>query len=396
MSDAALLPLLWTAVAVVLLGAAALGRVLPLRVALAVMLAKVGLAASFALFGDPAPWGLLDDVKYFRQGLEFATREGDPFTFFLHPDRVFRLVTMSEGLHVLYGWYNYLMQWLVGPYYFAPVLGNVLMTAVAAAALHRLVEAAGAPLREARWTTLLFLVHWDVLAWSSFINVKDNLVVMLTVLLLLAYTRLARGITRGRVLAIVAVSGVFVFLRFYVPVLALGAFLLTSAAARGAIARYRWRLLALGVAMAGALYAALGRAAFELALTRLDLSPPSVIFGVVRILLTPQPWSLASNYEYLLLPSILHMCLVVPAMAGLASLWRGVPGARLAIAYYLLIVLVFASFPLQLGPRHRYQVVFLLAWGLVHVVREALPAISQWVRGMPPRAVAPHPEPRTP
>jgi hypothetical protein len=57
------------------------------------------------------------------------------------------------------------------------------------------------------------------------------------------------------------------------------------------------------------------------------------------------------------------------------------PGARLAIAFYLTIVLVFALFLKQQGPRHRYQVVFVLVWGLVHLVREVAPALSLWLRG---------------
>jgi len=396
LNESAMLPLCWTAAAVILLGVLVLRGVLPVRVALGIMLVKVGIAVAFALFGDPEPWGLLDDVKYFRQGLEFVTRDGNPFTFFLDSERVFRLVAMSEGLHVLYGWYNYLMQWLVGPYYFAPVLGNVFMTAVGAAGLHRLVLEAGAPREEARWTTVAFLLYWDVIAWSSFINVKDNMVLMLTILLLLAYARLAHGITRGRVLAIVAISALFIVLRFYVGVLALSAFVLTSASARGAIARHRWRLLALGVVLGGVLYAVVGRGLLALAWSKLDVEPGSMLFGVVRILLTPQPWSLESNYEYLLIPSTLHALALVPALAGISSLWRRLPGARLVVAYYALVVLVFASFPWQQGPRHRYQAVFVLVWGLVHLVREVLPAVVAWSRGATPSAVGALPEHRTP
>ena len=381
LSDEAVLSLLWTAVFVVVTGFLVLRAILPPAVALGAMLAKVGLAAAFALYGDASQWTLLDDVFYYVQGRDLLSRGGDPFTFFVQGDGVLRLIGMSQGLHILYGWYNFLAQWLVGPYYFAPVLGNVLLTAVAARALHALVLDAGAPREEAWWTTLIFLVHWDVLAWSSFINVKDNLVLALTILLLLGYGRLARGVTYGRVAAVVVLSGLFIFLRFYVPVLALGCFLLTSAASRHALARNRLKVLAAGIALAAALYLAVGPALFALAISRLDLSPGNAVVGGVRILLTPQPWSIEPNYEYLLLPSVLHLVFLLPALAGVAGLWRRLPGARLAIAFYLTIVLVFALFLKQQGPRHRYQVVFVLVWGLVHLAREVGPAVSVWLRG---------------
>jgi hypothetical protein len=198
------------------------------------------------------------------------------------------------------------------------------------------------------------------------------------------------------VLAIVGISALFVILRFYVPVLALTAFVLTSASARGAIARNRWRLLGLGLVLGGVLYAVVGPGLLALAYSRLDLRVGNVVFGVVRILLTPQPWSLESNYEYLLIPSTMHMLVLVPALVGVASLWRHLPGSRLGIVYYGLIVFVFASFPFQQGPRHRYQAVFILVWGLVHVVRETLPALALWARGMTPSAIGTHPEHRTP
>jgi len=67
-----------------------------------------------------------------------------------------------------------------------------------------------------------------------------------------------------------------------------------------------------------------------------------------------------------------------------------------SVAYYALVVLVFASFPWQQGPRHRYQAVFVLVWGLVHLVREVLPAVVAWSRGATPSAVGALPEHRTP
>jgi len=148
--------------------------------------------------------------------------------------------------------------------------------------------------------------------------------------------------------------------------------------------------------LGGVLYAVVGRGLLALAWSKLDVEPGSMLFGVVRILLTPQPWSLESNYEYLLIPSTLHALALVPALAGISSLWRRLPGARLVVAYYALVVLVFASFPWQQGPRHRYQAVFVLVWGLVHLVREVLPAVVAWSRGATPSAVGALPEHRTP
>lgn len=374
MTSIPLLTALWAAVVVTALGVLVLRRTMPLVVALGAMLFKTGLAVTFALTGDVARWSLIDDVRYYWQGRELLALGHDPFSDLFNQEIMLRLVSLSEGFHVLYGWFNYLAQWLVGPYYFAPVILNVLLTAIAARLLWALLREVGAPDGECTATAVAFLLYWDVLAWSSFVNVKDNLVLALTIGLVLAYVRLGRGVAWGRVVAILVLSLLFLTLRFYVPMVALLAFLASSANARGFVTRHRWSAVAMLLALGAGILALLGQQLLAYAVSFLQFSPVALAQGVVRILLTPQPWSIDPNYEYLLLPSVLHITLLVPALLGFWALWRHYPAARFLVIYYAATMLLFAAFPRQQGPRYRYQVVFMMVWSLVHLARVALPA----------------------
>ena len=356
-----------TAVCLVLAAAALWSRVPP---ALLVAALVVRFAIPLLYFGawHDGTWSLVDDITYFRQGQALLARGVDPIGFFFDRHALTWLFVDSRGNHILYGWFNLLAQWLAGPHYYAPVLLNVVMTFWAARALYDIVRLATPERSYAAAVTGLFLFHWDVIAWSSFLNMKDNLVLLLTMLLLRAYLGLGKPGRRWALVSIIVVSFTLLWLRFYVPLLMGLCFAFTSALGDRRRLRRRAAILALSLAFLVGMVAAIGPGLLQLAWSRLDLSPASLIVGITRIILTPQPWSVSEANGFLLIPSILHLVMLPAAAIGLVLLWREMPPSRLAVLYALVVLGIFAIFPLQLGPRHRYQVVFVTCWAQMHTL----------------------------
>src|SRR5581483_1368055 len=91
------------------------------------------------------------------------------------------VINLSEGYHVLYTWWNLLAQHLFGQHYYSSVFLNVLSTFVSGFVFVRILRLLNFPTAYQRGALIFFLLHWDVLVWSSFVNLKDILVMTLTV-----------------------------------------------------------------------------------------------------------------------------------------------------------------------------------------------------------------------
>ncbi len=356
-----------TAACVLLAGIALASRLPPALLVVALIVRFTIPLLYFGAWHD-GTWSLVDDITYFRQGQALLTRGVDPVGFFFDRHALTWLFVESRGNHILYGWFNLLAQWLAGPHYYAPVLLNVVMTFWAARTLYDIVRLATPERTYAVAVTGLFLFHWDVIAWSSFLNMKDNLVLLLTIWLVRGYLGLGRPGRRWALLSVVVVSFLLLWLRFYVPLLMGVCFAFTSALGDRARLRRRGAILVLSIAFVVGLVAAIGPGLLRLAWSRLDLSPGSLIVGITRIILTPQPWSVSEANGFLLIPSVLHLVMLPATAIGLVLLWRELPVSRLPVLYALLVLGIFAIFPLQLGPRHRYQVVFVTCWAQVHTL----------------------------
>jgi hypothetical protein len=94
------------------------------------------------------------------------------------------------------------------------------------------------------------------------------------------------------------------------------------------------------------------------------------------MLLTPQLWAISPEYSFLLLPSLLHWLLLIPALLGAWMLWRRSREAALLLIYLAIVLVVYGFIPEQVGARQRVQVTFIVAWTQFHffwvMAREAV------------------------
>jgi hypothetical protein len=388
-------PLVFAALVTVMLCFLVAVRDLPPVVALVLATIRSGSAlVYFAWLYNPR-WTFLDDVSYWHQGRTMLASGYGPVEALFSADGLTRYFILAQGVHFLYIWWCHLAQSLFGPHYYAPVFLNITVTFVAGAALYRLARRGGLGEGYARGLLVFFLLHWDLLIWSSMINLKDLLVLALTIVGILSYSGIVdRGATRRRRIAgwvgLVLVMLILPWIRFYLPVL-----LLLSFAAWAVLRAGGWQKL--GIAALALLGVAYVVTRYTIPAGYVTLSPVAIIGGSVRFLLTPQPWSIESAYSFLTVPAIMHWLLVAPATFGAVMLWRSSPVGVLAILFLLVNTAFYAAVPELQGPRQRIQVSFVILWAQFHAVYVTLSYLLErrsrwWVqRGTergPGRAVA--------
>jgi len=87
--------------------------------------------------------------------------------------------------------------------------------------------------------------------------------------------------------------------------------------------------------------------------------------GLIQFPLTPTPFDIGVGYTFLRVPSTLHWLLAPVAVVG--AIWLAMSRIeRLFVIYALITIAIFAALPKFLGPRHRFQIVFIVAWAQFH------------------------------
>lgn len=355
MAEGLSVDLLLAALAVGAFGFVLVVRQLSPAIALPVSIIKAAIPLTyFALFFDGS-WTFIDDVTYQAHGEELRLHYG-PLSALLQDEGRARLIELSQGRHFLYAWWNLFAQSLFGEHYYAAVFLNVLLTFFVGALLFRLLGESGFGEGYRRGAVVFFLLHWDVLAWSSLINLKDILVMAIIVPTLYCLVVARRRLRPLPLLGAAAGLFTLTWLRYYIPFFLVGAFAVWILIE----GRFRWKYLYAVLAGAALLILPLDWSAVEY------VQPGQIVLGLVRAPLTPQPWSIDEEYSFLLIPSVLHWLLFVPAVIGAVVLWGRAAGARFVLVFFALMILFYAMVPELQGPRHRVQLTFAIAWMQFH------------------------------
>jgi hypothetical protein len=346
----------------------------------------------FARFFE-GQWFMLDDYLFQQQGEVLLGWGYTPWTVLTTPYGWDLLNGLTDG-QWLYPWWNMLAQWLYGPGYWAPVFLNVVLTFVTGYFTARTLEDLGFSPRYVRFWLVFFLLHVELLAWSSILNMKDFVVLAMGSISLwcvVAVAKLYRERSSDRRRPYVRKTAVYILIfaalwlpfksiRFYVPVL-----VLLALAAWGFLSlRWRWRIAILASIPFAYRWALRAYAPFIE-----YLQPAGLAFGLLRFPLTPRPWSIQPNYTFLFVPSIVQWILFIPAVMAAATLWSRNALARIPILYLLITIVFFAVVPEVQGPRHRVQVLPLIAWLEFHAIWLALASTSRRVQGSPAVVAAP-------
>ncbi len=356
--------LAWIALCVGILAAILAARDLPVSLAVAVAAVRVAIPLAYFMWCSDDLWTDLDDVTYFEQGQELLRNGYNPLSVWLDPEGIDLLKALSNGHHVLYGWWNLLSQYLFGDHYYSAVFLNVLLTFVTAHLMSRIVRNLGFSRGYQVCLHLFLLLHWDILTWSSLLNVKDVLVQTMTVASLYFCMAFFQRRQARYLIAFAAMIPLFYWIRFYVPYVMLIAALMSVLALWSGGVKYV--LFGAGAATFFLLLPAMGQYAEY-------LQGDTFWYGVFRFTLTPVPWRNAEG-SYLLIASILHWIMLVPALVGAWLLGRASPLARLALFYLVLVISFYALTEELQGPRQRLQVSFVIAWAQFQFLWAFVPA----------------------
>ncbi len=365
--------LLFAAFCIFSFGMAISLRLVSVPSALAITCIKVGLPLFYFAYCFDVDWALIDGLHYFSSGQELRAAGYSPIDMF-DPEAVIASMVIAGGHHVLYDWYNVIAQWLFGEIYASAVFLNVALTFWAAFILNRIALKFDFSQAYANGLFIFFLLHWELLSWTTVANLKDTLVLFLTVLtfyLGINYSLLRR---KRDIFLICLLLFLFYWIRFYVPLLMIAA--LTAYAVPMMKGRRRLIVLVTVIVAATAFVAAIGLNGLVDDAGQLALGPV-ILLGTFKVIMVPRPWGIDPDYSFLTIAAVLHWIFVVPAVLGLISLWRGRPGLRCMIIYFVIILLFYGAFEELQGARQRIQVLFIYAWAQFHFMWQMLHSLRR-------------------
>ena len=343
------------------------GRDMPLPLSLFLATVRVGVPLVYFAWYFDATWNVGDDLVYAAHGRELMDCGYNPFTVLWHEDGRAYLQSLSQGHHVLYGWWNLTAMSLFGEHYYSPVFSNIVVSFVGGSLLARTVRQLGFSAGYCLGLQVFWLLHWDAIAWSSLLNIKDVLVQTLTIAILFCLVGIIVERKTRYLVGFLAVAQLFWWIRFYVPVIVLTAAMIWMLTQWNDSRKY--------------LFIPLGAVAYYFAAPLIGGARDywqfeSLFYGAIRFSLTPIPWNVEAVYEYLVIPMSLHWLSFIPALVGAGYLWSESKHARLFFIYLACLVGIYAITEDLLGPRQRFQVAFLFAWAQFHFAWKLRPAES--------------------
>lgn len=316
----------------------------------------------FAFFFD-GTWTFLDDIEYQSQGTTMLERGYNPVSTLLTSHGLANLFSLSGGFHILYGWWNVLAQYLFGQHYYSAIFLNVALTFVSGYFLFRVVRLCSFGQKYAQAFIVFFLFHWDVLVWSSLVNLKEILVLSLTIICFYSFLKILKTKKTKYYILLAAAVFPFLFLRFYLPFLLLIAGIAWVAVYQKGKRKYNL----IFVLVIGFIFVLnfLGARATE-NFGRVDML--SAVPGAFRMALTPRPWVLNETSSFLVIPSILHWLFFIPSLWSAWKLSRRSKEISLLLIYLLVILLFYGSYEAIQGIRQRFQVSFIISWIQFHFI----------------------------
>lgn len=326
-------------------------------IAIVVVGLRFAISLTYFALHPGGSWLLYDDCVYFAEGSYLLRLGFDPVTILLQPDRFEVLCATAGGYHVAYYWWNLTAMYLFGEHYYAACFMNVLLTFVSGHYLGRTFSLLGMPRSYCVAGQTFQLLHWDIVTWSSLLNLKDLLVQALTIGSFYCVVGFVLERRVRYIAGFVLLGAILFWIRFYIP------FLILASAIAWMLTQWRDKQKFLMIP------AALGGCYFLVPLLVANseyLDPSTLLAGTVRFALTPQPWKITDEYSFLFASSLLHWLFFLPTLWGIWHLWNSSKVVRVFLIYLACIICAFAINDELLGPRHRLQVSFIFAWAQFH------------------------------
>ncbi|AFZ14319.1 hypothetical protein Cri9333_3494 [Crinalium epipsammum PCC 9333] len=369
MAEGLTFALIWAAFWTMLLSFAMCNQYITKFPSLVIASIKTLIPTCYSAYFYNGDWTFLDDVGYYEQGQTLLDLGYNPLTIIIDPEGLERIFAIANGQHILYVWWNIFAQYFFGSYYYSPVFLNVLITFVTAYFIIKIAELCNFSKNYKKSLYIFMLFQWDILAWSSFINSKDTLVMCLSVMALYGILKLFeqnnKTIFNLNNLFFLMVSSLSLYLLFFIRFYTIPLIFLTIII-----------FLIIKQQVKSFLFLILFTVLFTTILSTLanfiydvnSFSIKNVLTGILRMIFTPLPWQIEESYTFLVIPSILNLLFLIPVIIVGCKFWKiSKPLSLLLI--YLIVALIFYGFLEEFqGPRQRYQLTFIIGWLQFHVL----------------------------
>ncbi len=339
--------ILLSSISVLVLGTFILSRIVRKELAAVLMFVKLLIfICYFCFFADGTWFYGGDDWGFFERGLILAQAEPNILKIWSHPEGFY--LRHGHSLSLMY-FHNYIAILLFGEHYFAPVLLNILLTSGVVTVLAAILRRQETPPGYIQGFVIFASLHWTMLAWSSFLNLKEITVSLLLVCVIYYAHQAARlrVIPLGMTLLIFYL---FLRIRFYFPVLiVLGSAVAWAPKFRSSIKEYRWFIMTAFILLLALLL-------FKSSWIRLFFQHVDLLgtpYGVIHFVLQPAPWKITEPASYLALPSVLHWLVFPAAAVGAWLMWKQGAEMRTMVGVLLIGILFYGMVPAIASTRHR-------------------------------------------
>ena len=301
-----------------------------------------------------------DDGKYYLNSLLIKNKFGCGFGLIPSLDLFSYATYLSEGIHFGYAYVSSIMLCVFGSDYSSPVLFNVFISTLISINMLKIVRYLD--VKVSPFLVLVVFLHPDIIAWSSYLNLKDTIVAWLisAILLRVCAQVLAKEEPGYGALFIFAI--ILVTFRYYAVPVVLFIIMISFLLSEG---KKNYALLV--VFSATFLFVLFEFKVTSIVWSLINQSSPSTLFNLIRFLLGPLPFQLTPDYSFLLIGSLFHLISVPAAIIGACYLFkinRKIFSVLLCFAFILSSF--YALFPDLLGPRQRYQMI--TVYGLFQVL----------------------------
>ncbi|MFH0958720.1 MAG: hypothetical protein V1897_08460 [Pseudomonadota bacterium] len=322
----------------------------------------------FVWFFD-GTWTIADDLMYYYDSSSVAGLSYNPLDPTVLMDTITTVRMVAGSFHWLYYLWNVLAIRLFGDHYASPVFLNVALTFVGGWSLGRMASIAGFDQKYCKGLATFFLLHWEVLAWSSFLNIKDSLVMVMEIIFMASMMSvlLGKNIRDNLICVILTLSGLAIT-RFYVVILFAANWFMSNMILTRKMTKF---FLFLALCLAGILFA---QTYFPLVFSRLaiedgiakDVDTGNPIYQAIRFMIWPKPgvyfYEIDEGSGFATISHILHHIFFPFFVISFLRLsYRNKFFLPVAV-FFFQVVFLYSIVPGNLGPRQRYQICWIFAW----------------------------------
>lgn len=313
----------------------------------------------FTIYFD-GTFTFIDDWKYFNISKNMVNN----FEFFRLFDQDFydKLHYLSKSRHITYYVHNIISMKILGIYYFVPVCFNILLLYIAGYYFFKLLIKLEFKKAHAVSLYIFLLFHLEILSWSSIANLKDILVLLLTILLFYSFYKFEERRYFSALLLFFAVFIIFSSLRFYIPFLFIFSIIIYHILKYSSnltfIKKIFFLIFSLFISITLSIFF---KESFSYELDLLLGGYTNPIFGSIRFLLSPIPFNTEYKYSFLDFPLLISWILYIFTFYGFFIMLKSDNKFfKIFLIYFVITVLFYGSYEELQGPRHRMQITFII------------------------------------